>query len=93
MSDLLDPITEERTPGSTPKRSKATKSKQTHTRKEHRFSAVEYDSDTGSAMEEQEGKGTTHVGGATPSGDTESVGGDSVYNEFSWRRSSTIGFR
>ncbi len=91
MSEL-DPITEERTPGSTPKRSNTAKSKQSRMGKGHRFSAVEYDSDVGFAMEEQEGKGSTHVG-ATPSGDTESMGGDSVYNAFSWRRSSTIGFR
>ncbi len=91
MSEL-DPITEERTPGSTPKRSKTAKLKQSRMAKGHRFSAVEYDSDVGSAMEEEEGKGGTHVG-ATPSIDTESMGGDSVYNAFSWRRSSTIGFR
>ncbi len=96
MSELLDPITEEQhTPGSTPKRPKTPKSsKLSRMTKEHHFSAVRSDSDMGSAMEEQERiGGTTNVAAATPIGDTESMGGDSMYNAFSWRRSSTIGFR
>ncbi len=92
MSELLDPITEEQhTPRSTPKHPKTSKSpKRSRMAKgRRRFSAVDYDSDMGSAMEEKERIGTA----ATPGGDTESMGGDSMYNAFSWRRSSTIGFR